>query len=101
MSAPTKRRKLSENQIAELIWDSKSDEAGASRESSSEDEGHFEDQLAASTCNRTSQHPVATLPAAKFLQVPLRKKKLLTAGQVNRYICHPPHGHAHLALGQV
>jgi hypothetical protein len=41
---PAKRRKLSQNQIAELIWDSESDEAGASSESSSEDEGGFEDK---------------------------------------------------------
>jgi hypothetical protein len=44
MGAPAKRRKLSQNQIAELIWDSQSDEVGASIESSSEDEGGFEDQ---------------------------------------------------------
>jgi hypothetical protein len=45
MSAPAKRWKvLSQTQISELIWDSDSDEAGASSYSSSEDEGGFEDK---------------------------------------------------------
>jgi hypothetical protein len=45
MSAPAKRRKvLSQTQISELIWASDSDEAGASSESSWEDEGGFEDK---------------------------------------------------------
>jgi hypothetical protein len=45
MSAPAKCRKvLSQTQIPELIWDSDSDEAGASSYSSSEDEGGFEDK---------------------------------------------------------
>jgi hypothetical protein len=45
MSAPAKHWKvLSQTQISELIWDSDSDEAGASSDSSSEDEGGFEDK---------------------------------------------------------
>jgi hypothetical protein len=44
MSAPAKRRKvLSQTQISELIWDSDGDEASASSDSSSDDEGGFED----------------------------------------------------------
>jgi hypothetical protein len=45
MSAPAKCPKvLSQTQISELIWDSNSDEAGPSSDSSSEDEGGFEDK---------------------------------------------------------
>jgi hypothetical protein len=45
MSAPAKRRKvLPQTQISELIWDSDTDEVGASSYSSSEDEGGFEDK---------------------------------------------------------
>jgi hypothetical protein len=45
MSVSAKRRKvLSQTQISELIWDSDSDEAGASNYSSSDDEGGFEDK---------------------------------------------------------
>jgi len=43
MSAPAKRaRFLSPNWISELVWDSKSDEAGAPSDSRCEDEGGFE-----------------------------------------------------------
>jgi hypothetical protein len=45
MSAPAKHQEvLSQTQISELIWDSDSDEAGASSDSSLEDEGGFEDK---------------------------------------------------------
>ena len=45
MRAPAKTAGfLSPNRISELVWDSESDEAGASRDSFSEDEGGFEDE---------------------------------------------------------
>jgi len=45
MCAQTKIAKfLSSNQISELVWDSRSDKAGAPSNSSSEGEGGFEDK---------------------------------------------------------
>jgi hypothetical protein len=53
------------------------------------------------TCNRTAQHPLDKYPAAQVLEVPLRKRKLFRVGQVDRYKCRVPRGHAPLSLGQV
>jgi hypothetical protein len=102
MSAPAKCRKvLSQTQISELIWDSDSDEAGASNDSSSEDEEGFEDKPGVSLLQPDRPTSIGQISSSSVLQVPLRKRKLFRVGQVDRYTCRLPHGRAPLALRQV
>jgi len=61
---------LSPSQISELVWDSESEEETAAlSDTTSEDEGGFEDEPGVSHLQLPAQHPVVKCPAFRYRQV--------------------------------
>ena len=58
MSGASKKRGLSPDGISELVWNSESEDTEASSDSTSEDEGDFQEEPGVSHLHRTAQHPV-------------------------------------------
>lgn len=87
---------LSPNQISELVWDSKSDEAWALSNSSSEDKGGFLDKPGVSHLQQ--DHPTSSDQASSSLfSSTVSDEEVFQKGQVNNFSGCPT-GHPYVKL---